>query len=397
VGSLRFCGEGFPEHYVEKMLNDPTSGLAKAKPFPAPNGVDLHMNASGFPEISECQKHEFAQYYLTDQVGALWNELYTPGTDLNQGFSRFWGAVAKAMKDMPALLAYELLNEPSGYCLGGNEISCLKAVEEIFSNPVETNLLTPLYQAAAQSIRGTGAQQPIIYEATVLPRIGAKIFNGPVLENDPQQGLAYHIYCAPGDGDGAAADLVCRAALKLFEDTYDAFLKKHKGIGAFLTEFGAVGGNKGELKHLDMLLKFADSNFQSWAYWQLKKYEDFTTANAAESLYDDAGNLEVAKLKTLSRTYAQAIAGSPVRMSFDPNSGNFELEYEATMAEAPTEIYFNKDLYYPNGYDVTSEPSGCLSISEPEKNYLNAQLTNVDTCLNQTVKLTLSAKDVALV
>merc|ERR1712135_281743 len=80
------------------------------------------------------------------------------------------------------------------------------------------------------------------------------------------------------------------------------------------TEFGAVGGNPLELKHLDRLFSMVDDQFQSWAYWELKTYKDFTTANAAESLYDVDGKIETAKLATLSRTYAQAIAGDPISM-----------------------------------------------------------------------------------
>lgn len=395
VGSRRFCGEGFPEHYVEALLKDPNSRVSKARPFPFPavQKSKLPMNASGFPAISDCVKNQFAEYYMTEQVGALWGELYTPGSALNKGFSRFWGAVAETFKEAPHLLAYELLNEPSGFCLEGTALSCLASLQELVGSKVDAEKLTPLYRAAAAAIRGVGAKQPILYEATVLPKIGSAVFPEPALGNDPQQGLAYHIYCAPGDGNGTAADLFCQAALKLYEHTYYAFMRDHKGVGGFMTEFGAVGGNPGELKYLNQLMAAQDEYFQSWAYWQLKKYDDFTTANAGESLYDENGELEVEKLKTLSRTYAPAIAGIPTKMAFDPATCKFELDFRATVAGQPTEVYLNEELHYENGYNLEVKPD-ILTVAKPSANHIHLTLPQGKE--GQTIHVTITKKDSAI-
>jgi len=53
-------------------------------------------------------------------------------------------------------------------------------------------------------------------------------------------------------------------------------------------------------------------NFRSWTYWQFKYYHDITTAanpGTTESFYDEYGNLQVNKVKALSRPYAYAICG----------------------------------------------------------------------------------------
>jgi len=389
VGSRRFCGEGFPEHYVDALLQNESSLLARAMPFGLQTGIPL--NATGYPSLEDCHRPpvDFAQYYDTYAVGALWTELYSPGTELNKGFLRYWTAVATAFRDAPQLLGYELLNEPSGVCLGGDRLGCLESGQTVFDNHVEANSLTPLYQGAAKAIRDAGAQQIILYEATVAPKVGAvKLFPDLPLGNDTQQGLAYHIYCFPGDGDNILADIICRASLALYYATYYPFLGEHKNVGGFMTEFGAVGGNPGELSHLDMLLQTADDHLQSWTYWMLKKYDDFTTANAAESLYDDAGKLEVAKLKTLSRTYAQAIAGLPGRMTFDPGTAEFHLDFVATVTSAPTVIYLNEDLYYPNGYVVEVQSTSCLvQHLQIEKNYLEFSLSTSPACHGKSVTL----------
>jgi len=392
VGSRRFCGEGFPEFYVEDLYSDNESAISKASQWPEPflSHDDLHFNATGFPDLGDCLKKSFGRYYITEAVGALWESLYTAGSDLNNGFIRYWKSVATKFKNSPALLAFELLNEPSGYCLDSSTISCLSEGSEVFGNAVEGDKLTPLYQAAAQAIREVGAPQIILYEATVLPKIAGDLFPElPLGQNETQQGLAYHIYCAPGDGAGGIVGPVCEITQDLFWDTYHPFLDKHKSIGGFLTEFGAVGGNEEELDHLSRVMSTADETFQSWTYWQLKKYNDFTTANAAEAIWDGDGNIEMAKVKTLTRTYAQAIAGKPSKMTFDADTADFVLEYIPTITSAPTEIYLNSELHYPDGFKIEIKASKgvpqdqltkCLTYKMVETNYMHLTLSTSDAC-----------------
>jgi endoglycosylceramidase len=368
LGSRRFCGEGFPEHYVDALLADPGSNLSKAPAFPWPLPFEMTVNSTtGFPVLTDCLRHEFAEWYLTEQVGAMWEDLYTPGSALHDGFVRYWSVVSETFaQGAPHLLAYELLNEPSGFCLGGDLESCARH-NPLMDNWMEGRMLTPLYRAAAAAIRSKDPERPILYQPSPVPKMtSAPPFPEPPLGNDPQQGLAYHIYCAPGDGDGYISGLVCRKAQDLQTSMYFDYLKERKGTAGFMTELGAIGGSPAELEHLTRLLDLADGAFQSWAYWQLKKYQDFTTANSAESLYDPEGNLEVEKLRTLSRTYAQAIAGRPELMSFDAQTAAFELRFNATVTSAPTEIYLNRQLHYPHGHSLRVQPEGCLRLESGE-------------------------------
>jgi hypothetical protein len=52
--------------------------------------------------------------------------------------------------------------------------------------------------------------------------------------------------------------------------------------------------------------------YSGWSYWQFKKYQDLTTTTrpaTAESFYTEDGQLEINKVRALSRSYGQAIAG----------------------------------------------------------------------------------------
>jgi len=263
-------------------------------------------------------------------------------------------------------------------------MSCTNVPGVAVGNYVETHKLTPLYKAAAGAIRAVDGETPIFFEPTVTPKL-VDVFPEPPLGDEPQQVFAYHIYCQAGDGAGPVASATCLAAQDLFTHSYYGFLRKNKRVAGFMTEFGAIGGSPKELDHLRRLLGFADGEMQSWTYWMLKKYQDFTTANAAESLYDENGNLEVEKLKALSRTYAPAIAGTPSRMSFDPDTGAFELTFNATLADAATEVYLNEELNYPDGYTTEVTPSSCLAHTSPEPNYLHFRLLPGASCQGSTV------------
>jgi len=379
--SRRFCGEGVPEGYLEDLLANETSPLSQARPFPEPVSHPLELDADGYPDLSACLKEpNFADFYASEQVGALFKQLYTQGTPLNDGFLRFWEAVAgglgAAAGGAPHVLGYELINEPSTGRRPG----------VVFGNGLEVNTLTPLYRAAAARIRAVDPDRPIFYEANPYPMLFASPFPELPLGADTQQVFSYHVYCQ-ADVHGVLNDIVCRAAQGLELSEYFGMLGAHRGLGAFMTEFGAIGTTAPEYEEIGRLLDAADGRLQSWAYWQLKKFHDLTTANAAEPLYDARGGLEGAKLKLLSRTYAQAIAGEPLRMSFQAGTAAFELEYNATVATAPTEVYLNEALFYPRGYQAEVEPAECVR-QERLPNRLHLHLVaGGGRCVGRVIKL----------
>jgi len=106
----------------------------------------------------------------------------------------------------------------------------------------------------------------------------------------------------------------------------------------------------------------ADRAFHSWAYWQFKYFHDITTVSGpVESFYNADGSLQDAKVAMLSRTYARAIAGRPLHMRFDPDTGAFRLVYIAnsTTSKLSTDVYFNEATHYSGGY-TTSFLNGTL-------------------------------------
>jgi endoglycosylceramidase len=358
VGSRRFCGEGIPEHYVDDLLKNENSTLSLAQPFPMPRFPEMKMGQDGYPTLEDCLKNNFGDYYDSEKVGALFKELYTPGTPLNDGFLRYWDVVSETFSKSPEVLGYELLNEPPTECLTDPAACRHDKYPYRIGHEQEDKYLVPLYQAAAARIRKNDQRHLIFYESTFYPKIiDTDAFGAPPLGSDSQQGLSYHIYCPIG---WVMEDLSCKAVQALYEHQFYPFVQKNQGVAGFMTEFGAISGSSSDLAQVDHLLDWADSTFQSWSYWQYKFYHDYTTMNQNEAFYDRNGDLESLKVRILSRTYAQAIAGVPVHMDFDSKSGRFNLEYTPNLnITKNTEIYMNTHFYYPDGYHVEIQPSGC--------------------------------------
>ena len=66
------------------------------------------------------------------------------------------------------------------------------------------------------------------------------------------------------------------------------------------------------------------------------------------------GHRQWGKITPFVRSYAYAVAGVPQSMSFDENTMNFDLRYQADAAiSQPTEIFLPR-LRYPQGFTVTT-------------------------------------------
>jgi hypothetical protein len=102
----------------------------------------------------------------------------------------------------------------------------------------------------------------------------------------------------------------------------------------------------------------ADRHLMGWTHWAYKYWNDPTTADSAQGLFNDDTDfrsLKKAKAKVLVRTYAQAVAGTPLVMRFRTGSGRFWFRYKPDRSvRAPTRIFVSP-LHYPHGFKVAVE------------------------------------------
>jgi endoglycosylceramidase len=136
--SSKFCGEGAPAWTVTDE---------QAKSFPSPLGIKIERDPYGNPTRQSCSQVEFASFYLTKAISSYENDLLTNRRELADHLAGAWREVAKAVKDLPNLLGYELLNEPSGPSIYRHPVS--------FATPGAANkrFLLPFYRRLAAAIR----------------------------------------------------------------------------------------------------------------------------------------------------------------------------------------------------------------------------------------------------
>jgi hypothetical protein len=121
----------------------------------------------------------------------------------------------------------------------------------------------------------------------------------------------------------------------------------------------------------------------SWAYWAWKYYAD-PTGSAREALVLPDGQLR-ATARVLSRTYPEAIAGTPRSMSFDPTNGAFDLAYRPDHSvHAPTVIFVPTRLHYPGGY--CARATGARIVSGAGSTFLELVNANRGQSVRVTVR-----------
>ncbi|CAF0730390.1 unnamed protein product [Rotaria sp. Silwood1] len=366
VFSRYFCGEGVPDWIAQKL------GDSTVKEFPFPIAPNMTREPdTGYPKLDECLKHPFFEYYFAEAVVHGFKMLYTNGNGTLDSFASFWRTVANTFVNRSSVLGYELLNEPS----------FPELAEVIEVGDVDRIYLAPMYKKLHEVIRQVDDKHIIFFEPCVadLFQTGLKEGPGGVDYND-RQAFSYHVYCIDVTKQGdPKSDVIC--------DIDDALLialryqeaKKKKFGGMMLTEFGALINSTEGIKEIHRITGLADEFLQSWSYWQFKKYQDLTTAASpatAESFYTEDGELEVNKVKALSRSYAQAIAGQPIFMYFEPISCNFVLDFNInTDIKQPTIVYINEDLNYPHGNVIKVSPADSLTWTATSRNYYEFSTT----------------------
>jgi endoglycosylceramidase len=365
----KFCGEGVPDYIMESCMEH----YPDAKQFPLPVKSDQYpfpypQDADGNPTIEACLSKKFFSYYFSDQVGKTFQCLYKNVDNSWRSFGDYWELVAKRFSTFDNVIGYELINEPSP----GDIVS---EPELLLPHVTEKHLLQPLYQYLNTRIRAVDEEKIVMYEGLTYDYFQSGFTQAPggPSYND-RQAYSYHIYC-PLKNESAVHTVINEFVCGKVDDEFFTMRKKdveRLGGGMIMTEFGAEMDVTPQLLQIDQLLSLVDKYQQSWIYWQFKFYQDITTCCSGESLYDENGNIYMDKVKSLSRTYPQAVAGNSVEYKFNSFNAEFDMSYTASSSNSNTDtiIYFNYVSYYFQGIAV--------SVVAPDeyKNQISFQVTD---------------------
>ncbi|GAA4059629.1 cellulase family glycosylhydrolase [Nonomuraea soli] len=273
-------------------------------------------------------------YYLEPGVIRAFDHFWnTTGEhpELMDRYAGAWKAVAARFKDDPAVIGYDLMNEPWGGSLQGAAF--------------ESGPLAELYRRCIKQIRSVDPANWIFVEPQAVGVNWGLPTALPSFDDD-RVVLAPHLYPLPldlGDGyEGGSREWTDRTVGWWKENMLRTAERLKAPI--VLGEFGLDMTKPGSSEMVESVLDLGDELGMGRAYW--------SRDDGPWGPYTDgrAGPL----VKVMDRAYPRAIGGTPTRISAEP--GRLTVEFEAN-GSGPTEIYLPADEFPGGGKASTGTAS----------------------------------------
>lgn len=392
-----------PEQWNQTHLNSYLSNLRKTinvlARFHIYTILDMHQDVyneyfdgEGAPDWAVCTNGvasvnppgRWSLEYGTAAVGIAYRHFWTNDVvgDLQGEYDRVWAAVARYFRNDPWVVGYDPFNEPfsTGLINMGDrnfdyELQCFytgrQYAQSIAGSPVSCPPQDPAV-GVIPSILASDPKHLIFFEPDIFAKHGAPSFLGPM--NFPNLVYNIHVYCSyrnPVTGnptDTTACESQDAHALQVRESDLTRLdsSTQPKGPAWFVTEFGATSNSS----LLSGISDDLDQSLVGWTYWSWEYYGD-PTGSADEALLTYKGVLRPTA-EVLSRTYPQAVAGTPASVSFNSTTGAFEMTYLAKKSvTAPTVVFVPTEIHYPNGY--CASVSGGTVVSAANSDHLEVR------------------------
>ncbi len=294
--------------------------------------------------------------------------------DLQDHYAAMWVEVAKRFKDHPAVLGYDLMNEPHpGSDFDAAEAVGLSPSRESRSESFDKEKLTPFYQRVTNAIRSVDTENWIFFES----RYGGP-GNGSAswIEglDDPRNGsprLAYfpHLYSVSVENN-QSYNQDTMTTIPDWEAHRSEEVTK-EGWPLLIGEWGLDSAWTNADLFMKQVLAMADRQMAGWAYWAWDP-------GGWSFIDSDLNERESADI--IVRTYPRRIAGKPISFGFDPDTRVFELTFvDRAGVSGSTEIYLPAVRHYPDGWTVTvSDPVDSWSMEWDQKKELLTITTTPD-------------------
>ncbi len=130
--------------------------------------------------------------YFEPAVQAAFQHLYED-TDLRRAQARMWRLLAARFGEHPAVLGYDLINEPMGRLDPGEDLPTA-------AKRIESRQLTPMYNRIADAVRHVDPDNWLFVEPT--PIVGEGVPTGLGRIDDPKVVYAPHLYNAVMEAGG---------------------------------------------------------------------------------------------------------------------------------------------------------------------------------------------------
>ena len=168
--------------------------------------------------------------YFEPAVQRAFTHLYADA-DLRRAQERMWRVLATAFEDHPAVLGYDLINEPMGELGEGEDLPTA-------ARRIEREQLTPMYNRLADAVRAVDRDSWVFVEPT--PIVGEGVPTGLGRIDDPKVVYAPHFY---NTGMEAGADYDPAAGwIEAYEAAVTQYPKEYR-VPVVVGEWGPLNNS----------------------------------------------------------------------------------------------------------------------------------------------------------
>ncbi len=339
-------------------------------------------------------------YLVSPKIQTAFDNFWAnkPGPDgvgIQDRFALAWGHVAKRFADEPAVIGYDLLNEPfigSGILVaqaminrklmevfgaeGGataaigfvqmladpkrrpqlyerlSDVDAYRSVtqsaEPVFQQ-FERTKLGPMYQRVANAIRRVDKRHILFIEPSASANSGVTSGLEPVVgpdgTPDPLQAFAPHAYDIVTDmSDVGSAD---EGRIQFIMGRLQTAARRLK-MPMLIGEWGAFPNKDGFKPAARAMVRAMEDTLAGNTYWYADRHIERHRC-----------------FEMLRRPYPRAVAGRLVSYRLDPATGTFECRWtEEPQIKTPSQIYVPSQAY-PNGFVAELTPAGKGHSLEP--------------------------------
>ncbi|MFB7373784.1 cellulase family glycosylhydrolase [Streptomyces sp. NPDC056222] len=250
----------------------------------------------------------FAEYF-EPAVQRAFTHLYGD-EDLRRAQARMWQVLADRFEDHPAVLGYDLINEPMGELREGEDLPTA-------ARRIEREQLTPMYNRLAGAVRSVDRDTWIFVEPT--PIVGEGVPTGLGRIDDPKVVYAPHFYNTAME---AGADYDPAAGwIETYEQAVTEYPKEYK-VPVVVGEWGPLNNS---LPNMNRFYRDAMASLgrygSGWAGY-------VWCYGGGYCAVDGAGAFRTNKEET-AQPYAEAVAGTVRSSVYDSGTGVYRLEYDS--------------------------------------------------------------------
>lgn len=310
-----------------------------------------------------------------------------PHADLQEHYALSWQAVAQRFRDHPAVLGYDIMNEP----FPGSDVSpteILGSVDPESRSPqFDREKLQPFYERMISAIREVDHDSWIFYEPRFGgPGNGGRSYLGPF--DDPREGAPRivnfpHLYSTNFE------------LSQNYDPETDPFLENWEvergreaeafGGPLLIGEWGLSPSAGGAYELYRASVELADRTTSGWFFWS---YD-----GGGWGLWNPDGT-DAPHAEIMVRAYPRAVAGEPVSYGYDESTRCLSLVYEdRSGVEGATEIYVPEARHYPDGWQVHVDAAEWSSTWDAEREILALEIPPNDESLRIFVTPPLSCGD----